>query len=43
MLVSHSMAFHRLVVFYDTSLFNEFHFWEKLGEILFEGVVLAGF
>lgn len=32
-----------LVVSYDTSLFNGFHFWEKLGEILFEGVLLDGF
>ena len=32
-----------LVVSYDTSLFDGFHFWEKLGEILFEGIVLDGF
>ena len=32
-----------LVVSYDTSLFNGFHFGEKLGQILFEGVVLDRF
>ena len=32
-----------LVVFYDTSLFDGFHFGEKLGQILFEGVVLDRF
>ena len=36
-------AFFLLVVSYDTSLFNGFHFGEKLGKILFEGVLLDGF
>ena len=31
-----------LVVFYDASLLDGFHFWEKLGKILFEGVLLDG-
>ena len=32
-----------LIVPYDTNLLNGFHFWEKLGEILFKGVLLDGF
>ncbi len=32
-----------LIVSYNASLFNRFHFGEKFGEILFEGVVLDGF
>ena len=32
-----------LIVSYNASLLNGFHFGEKLGEILFESVVLDGF
>ena len=43
MFVSRLIAFSGLVVSYNTSMFDRFHFLEKLGEILFEGVLLDEF